>query len=505
MTALLSGISGRRRGNRSRSGSRQSREGSEPLPLAPMQSAPAIRMSSVSRPSLEPTLSTPAISRSQSAQPQEVPDSPGVKLRLRVESPPLVMYGARAESTGALLTGIMDMDVSPSQMIIEKARLAVIQRVVHHTPTSTGGKSSHMTTETLAEWQVLQKPQLFTVATHGYPFSHLMPGSLPPTCSITLFSVSYYLRAEVHVSGRLTPVIQEQELHVKRSVINIQDKTSVRVFPPTDLSLSLILPSAVFPKSSFTAEIRLEGLISDPQSTEPQKRWKPKKLTWRFFQTVKIVSTKGGDEKPVEDTQVIGEGTIKTGWKVDYSHKGLCELIVPSFVGNAMDKAVQDVDDPVNGLSVSHRLSVEMLLAEEIGLKNSRSSSVTGSARVLRMQFSINVVDRPGLGISWDDEVPPVYADVPLSPPTYATTVEDIRNHMFSPTFSPAFSPALGAVVAAPSPTLRHIDASLLGPESRRANRISLARLSSLPLSSSRHVSPSPSIPGTPELHKHDG
>ncbi|PRT56912.1 Uncharacterized protein C1F12.05 [Wickerhamiella sorbophila] len=503
MTSLLSGISSRRRVNKSRSSSGQNRDSPEPLPLAPMQSAPASRIVQPSpRPSLEPTYSSPATSRSQSVQPPELLESPSVQLQLRVESPPLVMYGARAESTGALLTGIMDMQVNVPELVIEKARLIVVQRVVYNTPATSGGKSSHMNTETLAEWQVLTKPQNFTVATHGYPFSHLMPGSLPPTCSVSLFSVGYYLRAEVLISGQQTPVVCEQELRVKRSVINIQDKTSVRVFPPTELSLSLILPSAVFPKSNFTAEIRLEGVINDPNAPDPQKRWKPKKLTWRFFQTVKV-AVPGGSDKPIDDTQVIGEGVLKTGWKVDFSHKGLCELIVPNFVGNAMDKAVQDVDDPVHGLSVSHRLSVEMLLAEEIGAKNSRTASVTGSARVLRMQFSINVVDRPGLGISWDDEVPPVYADVPLSPPTYATSVEDIRNHLFSPTFSPAYSPALGASVATPSPTLRHIDASLFGPESRRANRTS--RLSLLQPSSSRHISPISSIPGTPEPYKHDG
>ena len=43
----------------------------------------------------------------------------------------------------------------------------------------------------------------------------------------------------------------------------------------------------------------------------------------------------------------------------------------------------------------------------------------TGAARVLRMQFNLNVTERCGLGISWDEEMPPVYEDVPASPPGY--------------------------------------------------------------------------------------
>lgn len=43
----------------------------------------------------------------------------------------------------------------------------------------------------------------------------------------------------------------------------------------------------------------------------------------------------------------------------------------------------------------------------------------TGAARVLRMQFRLTVSDRSGLGISWDEETPPVYENIPAAPPTY--------------------------------------------------------------------------------------
>lgn len=40
------------------------------------------------------------------------------------------------------------------------------------------------------------------------------------------------------------------------------------------------------------------------------------------------------------------------------------------------------------------------------------------------MHFNVVVSEREGLGISWDEEQPPLYEDVPASPPTYGQTEE---------------------------------------------------------------------------------
>jgi hypothetical protein len=37
------------------------------------------------------------------------------------------------------------------------------------------------------------------------------------------------------------------------------------------------------------------------------------------------------------------------------------------------------------------------------------------------MNYTTTVTERSGLGISWDEEQPPLYEDVPASPPTYGT------------------------------------------------------------------------------------
>lgn len=131
-----------------------------------------------------------------------------------------------------------------------------------------------------------------------------------------------------------------------------------------------------------------------------------------------------------------------------------------------------DIDDPQLGVFVQHTLIVELVIAEELlqnehkrsmngirpsisnnglrpvtstnsvlsndsstGIHPIASNSTTnshshtphtlgtpsGAARVLRMQFKLPFTERSGLGIAWDDEVPPTYEDIrALSPPTYA-------------------------------------------------------------------------------------
>ncbi|KAL8976973.1 MAG: hypothetical protein Q9177_006732, partial [Variospora cf. flavescens] len=86
---------------------------------------------------------------------------------------------------------------------------------------------------------------------------------------------------------------------------------------------------------------------------------------------------------------------------------------------------VCDVDSPT-GLVTTHSLIIEVIVAEEHAKNVSvRHAVPTGAARVLRTQFKVMVTERGGLGVSWDEEIPPMYEDVPFSPPGYKTTMTD--------------------------------------------------------------------------------
>ncbi|AGO12843.1 AaceriACR291Cp [[Ashbya] aceris (nom. inval.)] len=216
----------------------------------------------------------------------------------------------------------------------------------------------------------------------------------------------------------------------------------------------------------------------------------------------------------IEEVRTIAGTDVRSGWKSDFSGSGKIELVMEidcmklnSGVTNpvnmvstaspyrARDQApvnvTCDIEDPTLGISVSHLLVVEIIVAEEVlhysngqllskgegqgeasaetkpaGLTGSHADqrlaelspmfanrnnamfrasveegalgpehaldgsvagadsrivgTPTGAARVLRMQFKLTMTERSGLGISWDDEVPPKYQQVKfLYPPSY--------------------------------------------------------------------------------------
>ncbi|OBA22766.1 hypothetical protein METBIDRAFT_9128 [Metschnikowia bicuspidata var. bicuspidata NRRL YB-4993] len=182
-----------------------------------------------------------------------------------------------------------------------------------------------------------------------------------------------------------------------------------------------------------------------------------------------------------DELRVVAHGDIKSGWKSDFLGEGTIELVAEisalecsSGIKLHSMKALSedtppnelleglrndaniscDIDDPVLGVYVGHVLVLEVIIAEEIVLHSKHSqvpkegltpvessSSVvsasnvmgvpTGAARVLRMQFKVVMTERSGLGIAWDDEVPPMYEDVrALSPPTYETLAVGTPNSL---------------------------------------------------------------------------
>jgi arrestin-related trafficking adapter 1 len=117
---------------------------------------------------------------------------------------------------------------------------------------------------------------------------------------------------------------------------------------------------------------------------------------------------------------------LKAGWKTDFDDGQIEGEFMASIEGSFNPQC--DVDSP-NGLKISHNLVVELVISEEWAPnKKPNQATPTGAARVLRTQFGLNVTCRAGMGISWDDEIPPSYEDVPASPPHYQndyTTVKD--------------------------------------------------------------------------------
>jgi hypothetical protein len=248
----------------------------------------------------------------------------------------------------------------------------------------------------------------------------------------SLSSIEYVLKA-VAIPKTGDPITLTKELDVKRALKPAEaPRHSIRIFPPTNLTAIVDLPVVIHPIGEFTAYLRIDGAVRRNPETKNQTHWKLKRVNWRLEETQKVISPAcskhalkagaGPDEKKGvahQEVRVLNTGELKSGWKCDYSNAdGSIEMefsySIRSDVPAICDIKAQD------GTEVAHSLIVELIVAEEIApIRKPSQCTPTGVARVLRMHFTKTLTERSGLGISWDEEQPPLYENVPASPPGY--------------------------------------------------------------------------------------
>lgn len=212
-----------------------------------------------------------------------------------------------------------------TKMSIVSVELSLLQIIKYHKPfipdSQPIANCSNCKTKTvnLKTWEIQTSKQDKTVGKHSYPFSYLIPGSVPPTCCLSISSetqVKYELVAVVtylnplrdHLTNTSSSnntdakdfidhsnniidkngkskkkIIQlTMPVPITRSVARGPDKNSLRVFPPTELTASAVLPNVIYPKSTFPLELKLDGI------SYGDRRWRMRKLSWRIEETTKV-------------------------------------------------------------------------------------------------------------------------------------------------------------------------------------------------------------------------
>lgn len=278
-----------------------------------------------------------------------------VELSIDIESPPCVLYGSATESSGALLSGLLSLSVkdpyesepnsapispvssregkrksglgslsstlshlslssaqvSPVQsttnlkimtgytkVTITSVTLTFVQKVHYHKPFLPDGHSFHSCmnckskTTDMKTWRIQDTAQDFAVGRHSFPFSYLIPGSVPAKTFLGLNSgtqIKYELIAVVTYKGPKRGSNSKQQLvqlsmpvSVTRSIPRGPDKNSLRVFPPTELTATAVLPNVVYPKSTFPLEMKINGVSS------AERRWRMRKLAWRIDEISRV-------------------------------------------------------------------------------------------------------------------------------------------------------------------------------------------------------------------------
>lgn len=354
----------------------------------------------------------------------------GPKLDIIVESPPLVFYGTPANSTGALFSGRTRIAISEQlgSTTLKEINVDLTKTYTTKKPISRDCPSCSSRVEVLKRWQFLTESVTLSRGDHDFPFSYLFPGTLPATVSGNLGIVEYWIVARA-VTASGAEIVKKIPLTIHRAILPGHDRASVRIFPPTNLTGRVILPSVVHPIGTFPVQMSLSGVVESGENS--QTRWRLRKMMWRIEEHQTVVSSAcakhahkiGGEGKGVlhQETRIIGHNEEKTGWKTDFDTAG--GEINMEFLANIKPGSKPICDLDVKGhMDVKHNLVIELIVAEEFcPNRNPRLITPTGAARVLRMQFNLLVTERSGLGISWDEEMPPVYNDVPASPPGYST------------------------------------------------------------------------------------
>ena len=350
-------------------------------------------------------------------------------LQIDMESPPIVFYGQPGQSTGALLSGQLILTPHEPEISVKTFEMVLQAKVTTKRPVKQECPDCTTKTTELFRWKFLSEPAHFARKKYYFPFSYLLPGHIPATSHGFMGIIDYLLSAEA-ITNFSEPINVTRYLKVQRALMPGLDKQSTRIFPPTNLVATVGLPSVIYPFGDFPVEMRITGVVT--KSKDGQVRWRIRRMNWRIDETSKMISEAcpkhagkiGGEGKGVfhEDTIELGRDDIKEGWKTDYDTEGgVIELEFKAGIRPG-SSPLCDVESPT-GYGVNHSLAVEVIVAEEHVYKNHKQAVPTGSARVLRMHFKLVVTERAGLGISWDEEQPPMYDDVPCSPPGYAKMV----------------------------------------------------------------------------------
>lgn len=372
---------------------------------------------------------------------KEQHSNPHAHISWKIESPPIIFHGDAENSTGALVSGQLYLDIKDDagyEIDLFKATLSI--RVTQKKPFTVHCNECTNQFTQLKEWTFLSHPGVpLHKGVHPFPFSVLLDGHLPATLDSPLVNITYEFKAEaIPVKTGGLPIKLEKVFDVKRSLPPPElPHHSVRVFPPTNVKASVHYQQVIHPIGTNNLTMRLDGIARINPGTSTVEYWKLKKLTWRLEETLKTIAPACDKHKPAAnpanaaeeqqkrgmartETRIIGEKTLFSGWKSSYA--GPTDSNVELELDYALNKHAKYSCDlkSRDGTEVSHQLMLEMVVSQECAPVGKPSLvTQTGVGRILRMHFGTILTERGGIGISWDNEAPPIYQDVPPSPPAY--------------------------------------------------------------------------------------
>lgn len=358
------------------------------------------------------------------------------KLNIKVESPPLIFYGKPNSSTGAILSGQLELDVLAADATLQSVELVLQCMVTMKRPIVKKCEACKTKTTQIYKWTFLCEPTTYRNGTYKFPFTHLLHGDLPATTRGSLGTIKYELFA--HARSIDNDIIKlQQPLTIQRAREENALRNFLRTFPPTNIIAAIAFPATIHANQGFYMKVRISGVVS--QLTEHiQQRFCVRKISWRIEEHTSAIAPAcpkharklGSSHEALSAHGIndrgllrracpreIGHGHLKRGWKTDYASSEIEAKILICL--NSSLNPVCDIKS-VAGLEVWHRLALVIVIAEEKVVDgNPELVSPTGNVRMLCTSFKVVVTERSGIGTSWDNEQPPVYENIGGGPPEY--------------------------------------------------------------------------------------
>jgi arrestin-related trafficking adapter 1 len=366
----------------------------------------------------------------KSNQSIEAPKS--ATLDIVTESPPLVSYARESDSSGALFSGQLLITVTEPFVTFKSIEVQLFCSTSVKKAVVKDCVDCHSATTELKKWQFASSPLTLNAGPHKFPISYLFEGKMPATTHAHLCMLDYHWAA-VATTTEGEIIKFSDTILLKRAIHPVQDKNSIRVFPPTNITANITHNPIIYDTGDIPITMRITGISRTAEKVSI--RWRMRRLVWRIEEIEKIIShpcskhaAKAPEGEPGimhENTRTIGEAEVnyqKNPWKTDIQAGEIDAEFICSLNAKVKRPPVHDVDaggEPY-GMIISHHLVLELVMVEETApLKRMNQATATGAARILRSQFPLTLTSRGGQGISWDEETPPVYQDVPPSPPSY--------------------------------------------------------------------------------------
>jgi len=314
------------------------------------------------------------------------------------------------------LTGNIKLEINVPSLEIESFIVQVVQLVTSKRPVKTSCPDCITQKRTMCTKSYISVPVLMVQGPHEYPLTFLFKGSWPATSSSRISLIDYYLVATITAGKRNEkPVanIFERPIHLNRSYEYLEEGIRhLRKFPDTSVKCKIFLPTSIHPNSGFLVTIQFTGFKEDNGDV-----WRIDSLSWMLKEYGAIISLpcfQHARHTPIhgfvhEEKKTVGVGRIGKGFKYTDAQKSECHVEFEFF---SSSDTTSDVSGP-SGIEISHELTLDFtvfLAKKGAGL----------STRVLSMKCPVVISSRPGMGISWDNETPPIYDHIKdLGPPQY--------------------------------------------------------------------------------------